>query len=185
MDVKFLAELEEVFKTTFLETAPLYAAAPKVKLPYEDIKKSTTLYRGSLAEQARPVEEIADYHIFKDAQGNNVGWPGNEAALDKFQEFAWNAAMLIEGLIRLENGRRDPDHDVRSSAIRVIDIFEHSDGRRNFQPMAVDATKEAWNPADPFQRTPAWVAYRFYFAAANVRTEYKASKAAPHNTPTK
>jgi hypothetical protein len=179
MDVNFQAELEEVFKQTFLENAPLYVAAPKVRLPYEDIKKSTTLYRGSLSEQVRTVEEIADYHIFKE------GWPGNQKAAAKFIDMAREAAQCVEGLIRLENSRHDPDHDVRSPTTRVIDIFEHKDGRRNFQPIAVDATKEAWNPADPFNQIHAWVAYRFYFAAANVRTEYKASKAAPHNTTTK
>src|ERR1700680_3929868 len=118
MDVEFQEYLEESFRTEFLKSAPLYAAAPKIRLPYEDIKKSTTLYRGSLTEQVRTVEEIADYQIFKDERGNNTGWPGNQKAAAKFIAMAREAAQCVEGLIRLENGRHDPDHDVRSSATR-------------------------------------------------------------------
>jgi hypothetical protein len=160
MDIAFQAELEEVFKQNFLEHAPLYVAAPKVKLPYEDIKKSTTLYRGSLSEQVRVVDEIADYHIFEN------GWPGPEGVKEKTRELARNAALCVEGLIRVENRRNDPDHDVRSPHIRVIDVFEYADGRRNFQPFYVKASEQ-------ISQGPSWIAYRFCFAAANVRTEYK------------
>ena len=168
MDVNFQTELEELFRTEFLKAAPLYAEAKKVRLPYEDKKQITSLYRGSLSEQVRTVEEIADYHLFKDE-------PCTPHTIhEEFASLAKQAGHAIDGLIRIENGRRDPDHDVRSPHIRVTDIFEHTDGRRNLQLIVNDAP--AWNPSDPFKQMPPWIAYRFYFAAANVRTEYKAAK---------
>jgi hypothetical protein len=165
MDVNFQGEVEDLFRSEFLKAAPLYAAAKKINLPYEDKKQFTSLYRGSLSEQTRVVEEIADYHIFKDE-------PYTPATIcNQFARLAKEAGHAIEGLIRIENGEHDPDHDVRSPHIRVIDIFEHSDGRRNLQLMRVNTPSPSLNGPDA--TIPPWIAYRFYFAAANVRTEYK------------
>jgi hypothetical protein len=165
MDVTFQAELESLFRTTFLQAAPLYQASGKFKLPYEDIKKVTTLHRGSLHEVVRTVEEIADYEIAK-------GEFTNGFARSALAKLATAAGTCVDGLIRLENVRSHRDHDPRNTMdMKVIDIFDHADGRRNLQIMSV--TPKEWNPADPFNQIPGWVAYRFYFACAVVSTEYK------------
>lgn len=164
MDVNFLELLEEVFKKTFLENAPLYAAAKTVKYPCED-KILTTLYRGSLSEQTRKVEEISDYYLFK-----SVFDPGPAEIKAEFEKMAKEAGIVVDGLIRLENSRTT-DHDVRNvTGLRVINIFEHMDGRRNLQLMVSNPPPSS---TDPNAIIPPWIAYRFYFAAANVRTEYK------------
>lgn len=164
MDVTFSETIEETFKTTFLENAPLYRAAKTIRFPCED-KISTVLYRGSLSEQVRTVEEISDYHLFR--QSFSV----DESQIrEKFQEFAKEAGTVVDGLIRLENSRTT-DHDVRNTTgLRVIDIFQHADGRRNLQLMV---SQPPANFNGPDGGLPPWIAYRFYFAAANVRTEYK------------
>lgn len=166
MDVTFVAELESIFRESFLKSAPLYQAAGKVKLPYEDIKGQTVLYRGSLREESRPVEKIADYKILEDTAPSVVrNW---------VEILAEQAGHVVDGLIRLENVRTSWDHDPRNvSNLKVTDIFDHSDGRRNLDIGFVDASNEPWNPANPFKTIPAWIFYKFYFAAASIKQEYK------------
>ena len=172
-------DLYTIFEGNFLANAPLYQESKKVKIPFEDAKKETVLYRGSLIEQVRPVDTIADFRMFTGAV------PANNEIRHLAGELGKTAGIVTDGLIRLENVRHNPDGDPRNLEVRVADILEHADGRKNLQVFFVDTSKEPWNPADPMKTIAGWIAYRFYFAAANVRTEYKASKAAPHNTPTK
>ena len=165
MDTTLHAELDELFRANFLKSAPLYQASSVFRLLYEDIKKITTAYRGSLTEVTRPVEEIADYEVSK--HGFHPDWA--RATISKLGQ---EAGTHIDGLIRLENVRNHPSHDPRNTAdMRVVDIFDHSDGRRNLQIMVVE------NPPPsvygPDATMPGWVGYRFYFAAATISSQYR------------
>ncbi len=165
MDVNFIAELENLFRTNFLKSAPLYLASSVFRLPYEDIKRIVTAYRGSLTEVTRPVEEIADYELSKPREGFHPDW-----ARYTISKLGQEAGAVIDGLIRLENVRNHPSHDPRNTAdMRVVDIFDHADGRRNLQIMAVDYPSSS----DPNATMPGWVGYRFYFAAATISSEYR------------
>lgn len=160
--------LDKLFRETFLASAPLYSAASKVKLPYEDLK-TTTLYRGSLTDEMRTVEQIADYQILNE---DEIQDPAKLAEVTK--DLATRAGHCVDGLIRMENGKQRDGGDVRNTgATRVVDIFEHSDGRRNLNVIFVNSTSEPWNPANPFHTIQGWIAYRFYFACARIRQEYK------------
>lgn len=165
MDLAFIAELENIFREEFLKAAPLYAAASKVKLPYEDIKGTTVLYRGSLSEQSRPVDSIADYELLKNPDTFSED---TQLAIGRLATRAGNA---IDGLIRLENVRSIKESDPRqTSNLRVTDIFEHEDGRRNLN---IGFVKNSPNLGDPIAINPGWIFYRFYFAAAAIVAEYK------------
>lgn len=165
-----IPSLEVLFRGTFFESAPLYAAASKVKLPYEDLK-TTMLYRGSLTDETRTVEQIADYHILSEAE---IQDPEKLTSITK--DLATEAGHFVDGLVRLENGKLREGGDVRNTtALRVTDVFEHADGRRNLNFIFVDSRNQAWNPADPFKILAGWIAYRFYFACARIRAEYKDS----------
>ncbi len=158
-------ELEGLFRTNFLKSAPLYQASSVFRLLYEDIKKITTAYRGSLTEVTRPVEEIADYEVSKLAEGFHPDW-----ARYTISKLGQEAGTLIDGLIRLENVRNHPSHDPRNTAdMRVVDIFDHADGRRNLQIMVVEHSSSS----DPTATMPGWVGYRFYFAAATISSQYR------------
>lgn len=167
MDVNFQTELEGLFRTNFLQAAPLYQASSKFKLPYEDLKQTTRLYAGAVHEVVRTVEEYADYFRFED----EFRWtPMNARGV--VARFGKEAGIFVDGLIRGENLRNHRDHDPRNTTdMKVVDIFDHVDGRRNLQIMAVRPTE--WNPADPFKAIPGWIAYRFYFAAGVVSSQYK------------
>lgn len=168
MDINFQAELENLFRTEFIKAAPLYQASSKLKLPHEDLKKTTTLYRGSTHDVVRTVEEIADFEIPK-------GEFTPEFVRTSIARMATEAAHVVDGLIRLENVRSHRDHDPRNTTdMKVVDIFDHADGRRNLQVIMVNSSE--WNPADPFKSIPGWVAYRFYFTCAVISSEYKNSK---------
>ena len=162
-----IAELDQLFRTTFLESAPLYRLAYKVKLPFEDLKSTTTLYRGSLTEETRTVEQISDYQILNHEQISDLN-----KVTEITKELANKAGVFIDGLIRLENGKRRDGVDVRDTrATYVTEIFEHADGRRNLNFMLVTN-----NPVmDPAALTSGWIAYRFYFAVARLKPEYKPS----------
>ena len=163
----FVAELEGLFHTSFIKSAPLYQASSRFKLPYEDIKRITTAYRGSLTEVTRPVEEIADYEISKLAEGFHPDW-----ARYTISKLGQEAGTLIDGFIRLENVRNHPSHDPRNTAdMRVVDIFDHADGRRNLQIMVVENPPSSINGPDATM--PGWVGYRFYFAAATISSQYR------------
>src|SRR6267142_551559 len=158
MDVNFIAELESLFRTNFLQAAPLYQASSKFKLPYEDIKKSTTLYRGSLNEVVRKVDEYADWYQFKE-EGFQYS---PDRARAKVRQFGAEAGIFVDGFIRLENIRNHPSHDPRNTAdMMVVDIFDHADGRRNFQIILADNPPPSVNGPDA--QIPPWVAYRFHF----------------------
>jgi len=163
MDVE---DYSRIFEEAFLQEANLYPQAKKIKLPYEDIKTSTLLYRGSLHEESRTVESIADYKIIHE--------PFTEPwIIPAVENLATNAAALVDGLIRIENTRKRDGTDPRTiQNLVVTDVFEHSDGRRNFQLNVVQSPP---NVADPAAFIPGWVSYRFYFACAAIRQEYKAS----------
>jgi hypothetical protein len=167
IDTTFLGELENIFRDEFLKAAPLYAAASKIKLPFEDAKKTTVLYRGSLNEEARTVESVADYELFKfEHTEDDV-----RAAVTRL---ASAAGILVDGLIRLENVRSIKESDPRQTAnLRVTDIFDHVDGRRNLQ--IILRVSSGPSVSDPSQTIAGWVAYRFYFAAATIKMEYKPS----------
>lgn len=174
IDATLTSELETIFRDEFLKAAPLYSAARKIKLPYEDIKSSTVMYRGSLSEQTRTVESIADYHLFK----------GENPTLDELNEtvgkLASSAGNVVDGLIRIENVRNLKESDPRqTNSLCVTDIFEHADGRRNLQVMYVFS--KGPTVSDPAGIVQSWVAYRFYFAVAAIKQEYKASVAAQSN----
>jgi hypothetical protein len=168
-----LAGLESVFREAFLKEAPLYAAASKVKLPFEDITGTTILYQGALHEEARPVHKIADYKILQDQEPSSVrNW---------IEILAEQAGHVVDGLIRLENVRSGRDGDPRNTSyLKVTDIFQCQDGRRNLEVGFVQASN-TWSPADPAALIPAWIFYKFYFAAASIKQEYKASVAAQGN----
>src|SRR6266481_5719235 len=132
VDTAFLGELENIFREEFLKAAPLYAAASKIKLPFEDAKKTTVLYRGSLREETRAVETVADYELLKaiHAAESAVIRGASEAT----KRLASAAGTVVDGLIRLENVRSMKESDPRQTTnLRVTDIFEHADGRRNLQ----------------------------------------------------
>lgn len=161
--------LDKLFRETFLASAPLYSAASKVKLPYEDLKTTTTLYRGSLTDEVRTVEQIADYQIL-----NEVAIQDSAKLVEVTKDLATRAGHFVDGLIRMENGKQRDGGDVRNTgATRVVDIFEHTDGRRNLNFILVNSASEPWNPANPFKTIQGWIAYRFYFACARIRQEYK------------
>lgn len=160
MDVKIY---ENLFKEEFLKNAPLYVAAKKVKLPIEDIKAETLLYRGSLHEESRTVELISDYTT---CPGNFYDW-----VFPAVKKLAAQAGIVVDGLIRKENSRTRTGNDPRQvQGLVVTDVFEHEDGRRNLQPViAKNAPVQAHDPSED----QGWVAYRFYFACAAIRQEYK------------
>src|ERR1700719_2294420 len=161
---EFRGELETLFRTNFLQAAPLYQASGKFKLPYEDIKTSTTLYRGSLSEQTRTVETYADWFQFDDERPYTP-----DHARGVIMRMGKEAGICVDGLIRLENVRNHRDHDPRNTTdMKVVDIFDHADGRRNLQIILSDPS-----PSDPGTDLQPWVGYRFYFAAASVSSEYK------------
>jgi len=163
LDISLHTELEELFRTNFLKSAPLYQASSVFRLPYEDIKKITTAYRGSLTEVTRPVEEISDYEIAKD------GFTGHWV-IDAISKLARDAGACVDGLIRLENTRNHPAHDSRNTAdMRVTDIFDHADGHKNLQITMVSSAALGTE----FTPVPGWVAYRFYFAAATISSQYR------------
>lgn len=154
---------ERVFQTTFLANAPLYRDCKKVKLPHESITGLATLYHGSLKDEERTVEQIADYRMLKDAD--------DAAEVRKCtEELATNLAILVDGLIRIENGRnRDGANIHDTSATIVTDLFEHFDGRRNLNFLYASHA----SLIDPGSAPIGWVAYRCYLAVAKVRMEYK------------
>jgi hypothetical protein len=143
---------EAIFREEFLKNAPLYVESSKVKMPYEDIHLNlTNLYRGSLHEEVREPIRVADY-----------GLNGNEHVL---VGLARDAGHVVDGLIRIENCRKKDDTDPRDTqTMRVVNIFEHADGRRNLQIGQIVRQ-------DPNE--PGWIFYRFYFAAAHIQLEYK------------
>lgn len=164
MDVTFVAELESIFRESFLKSAPLYQAAGKIKLPYEDIKGHAILYRGSLREESRLVEKIADYRILSD-----MAFAG--LIQDNFAALATEAAHVVDGLIRLENVQASIDRDPRNTTnLKVTDIFECADGRRNLD---IGVVKNTPNIVEPDNPVPGWIFYKFYFAAASIKQEYK------------
>jgi hypothetical protein len=161
VDAALVAELERIFKEEFLKAAPLYQACSKVKLPYEDLHRPTLMYRGSLREETRIVDQIADYESFKTA-------PEVEELIELATKMGGQAGAYVDGAIRTENCRTkgaDP-RDVRNT--KAIDVFEHTDGRRNLQvflhipPMSVD----------PQGSVAVIFGYKFFFATANVVLEY-------------
>jgi hypothetical protein len=164
VDQAFIAELERIFKEEFLKAAPLYKASSKVKLPYEDLHRPTLMYRGSLTEESRCVEVIADFESFK-------ADPEVEEIIEVATKFGQQAGTLVDGLIRLENVRSvqgaDP-RDVRN--MKVIDVFEHPDGRRNAQVFFVQGPPPEMDMA---ASRGAWFGYKFHFAAAAIVMEYK------------
>ena len=163
-----VSALEALFRRTFLESAPLYSAASKVKLPFEDLK-TTMLYRGSLTEETRTVEQIADYRTLDHKEIQD-----SEKQIEITKKLATNTNILVDGLIRLENGKRRDGGDVRdTNQLRVVDVFEHVDGRRNLNFMCVESP----NPSvvDPAHLIAGWIAYRFYFACARIRQKYEHS----------
>jgi hypothetical protein len=163
------AVLDDLFRTAFVKAAPLYRNSFKIKLPYEDLKTTTTLYRGSLHEETRTVESISDYEMLRDPEDT-------EEVIQLTEKLATEAGILVDGLIRLENGKLRDGADVRDvTAVYVTDVFEHTDGRRNLNFLFVDALKNGWNPADPFGIKKGWIAYRFYFACARIRQKYEYS----------
>lgn len=160
--------LEALFRKTFLESAALYSVASKVKLPYEDLK-TTMLYRGSLTDETRTVEQIADYRTLDHIEIQN-----SEKHAEITKKLAADAGALVDGMIRLENGKRRDGGDVRdTNQLRVVDVFEHTDGRRNLNFMCVESP----NPSvvDPAHLIAGWIAYRFYFACARIRQKYEHS----------
>jgi hypothetical protein len=160
-DQALVAELERIFKEEFLKAAPLYQACSKVKLPYEDLHRPTLMYRGSLREETRIVDQIADYESFKTA-------PEVEELIELATKMGGQAGAYVDGAIRVENCRTkgaDP-RDVRNT--KVIDVFEHADGRRNLQVFFVQGSTSP----DPAAQSMAWFGYKFFFAAANVVLEY-------------
>lgn len=163
---EFTAELEAIFKEEFLTAAPLYSAATKVKLPVED-KRETLLYRGSLTEETRKVQSIADYELLKEAhEPDDV-----RAALKRLAAIA---GAVVDGLIRLENVNSIKESDPRQTThLRITDIFEHADGHRNLQ--IILTTNAAPSVVDPAYLIKGWIAYRFYFSAAAIHTEYQKS----------
>lgn len=165
MDVTFVAELESIFRESFLKSAPLYQAAGKIKLPYEDIKGTTVLYRGSLREESRPIDNIADYELFK--------WQYTQDEIrGATEKLASTAGAATDGLIRIENVRSIKESDPRqTNNLRVVDVFEHADGRRNFQ--LILKLNSGPTISDPADTVKGWLAYRFYFAAASIKQEYK------------
>ncbi len=134
-------------------------------MPYEERRKITTLYRGALSEEARPVELISDFYLFKDA-------PTEEEVLSKAAEFGRNAGVLVDGLIRIENVKNSSHgYDPRNTTyLKVTDVFEHVDGRRNLDIFYANFPLSVVDPAGIIKST---LAYRFFFAAASIRTEYK------------
>ena len=151
---------EQIFHDCFLENAPLYRNCKKVKLPYEDLKTTATLYHGSLKDEMRTVEQIADYRLLKNPED-----PKELASLTR--ELACHAGILVDGLIRMENGRKRDGSDVLNvSNTAVINVFEHFDGRRNLNFMVVDGRRI--HSTDPANILTGWIAYRFYFAVAKV-----------------
>lgn len=161
---EFLAELESIFKDEFLKSAPLYSAANRVKMPVED-KRETLLYRGSLSEETRTVHNIADYELIKE---NTT----QEDIRTAVKRLAASAGQVVDGLIRLENVTSIKESDPRqTTSLRVTDVFEHADGRRNLQ--IILTTNPAPSVSDPAYIIKGWIAYRFYFAAAAIRTEYQ------------
>ena len=161
MDVNFLGELESIFREEFLKAAPLYSAASKVKLPYEDIRTFTKLYEGSLSEQSRPVELFADYRVASDPAQFK----------DKIVDLATAVGHGVDAFIRLENVDSNQGGDPRDTTnLKVTDIFEHSDGRRNLQ---IGIMKVGPTLMSPAREEESWVFYRFYFAAASIKAEYK------------
>jgi len=159
--------LELAFKESFLHAAPLYKAAKKFKLPIEDIKREVTLYRGSLHEEARRVELIADY---KSAEKDfSEDW-----ALETVADLGLEAGVLVDGLIRIENARNRDGRDPRNSSNLVVtDIFNHEDGRSN---VTINMVRNVPSVADPEAWIGGWVSYRFYFACAAIRQEYQATE---------
>jgi len=160
----FLGELECIFKEEFLKAAPLYVASSKIKLPYEDLHRLTPMYSGSLKEVTRIVEQIADIHFFK-------ADPDPEEIIERTTTFAQQSGALVDGLIRMENLRsKVPDfQDVRN--MKVIDVFEHSDGRRNAQ-LFFSAPGEL-TVSDPAGIGHGFIGYKFVFACAAIVLEYK------------
>lgn len=155
--------MEKLFRETFLASAPLYSAASKIKLPYEDLKTTTTLYRGSLTDEMRTVEQICNFKNYKDAHDT-------EDLKNITRNLATEAGHLVDGLIRMEHGKNRDGGDLHNTqATRVIDVFEHADGRPNLNFMYVTNTPTM----DPGATLVGWIAYRFYFACARIRQEYK------------
>jgi hypothetical protein len=172
IDTAFLGELEDIFRTEFLKAAPLYVAAGKIKLPFEDAKKTTVLYSGSLSEETRTVETIADYELLKTSSVTGPEMDRMREAADAMRRLAGAAGAVVDGLIRLENVRTVNGADPRqTNNLRVTDIFEHADGRRNLQVISVNMPGSFVTGPGP--EPPGWVSYRFYFAAATIRMEYK------------
>jgi hypothetical protein len=166
MDVNFQAELESLFRTNFLQAAPLYRESAKFKLPYEDLKSATNLYRGATYDVTRKVEEIADWFIF-----DKIPY-SQDHARGIAQRFGIEAGTLIDGLIRMENARSHRDHDLRNTTdMKAVDVFDHADGRRNFQIILQDSQIPSINGPDA--NIKEWVGYRFYFCCAVVSREYK------------
>jgi len=164
----FLGELDRIFKEDFLEAAPLYVASSKIKLPYEDLHRLTPMYSGALKEVLRPVQQIVDYESFKKD-------PEPEEIIELATRFGQEAGHLVNGLIRMENVRSlsegtvgDP-RDTRN--MKVIDIFEHSDGRRNLQVFFYQENRATIH--NPTAETTAWFGYKFVFACAAIVLEYK------------
>jgi len=164
-----VSALEALFRRTFLESAPLYSAASKIKLPYEDLKSTVTLYHGSLHDEARTVEQIADYRTLDHKEINDI-----DKGIELVKELAMGAGACVDGLIRLENCKHRDGADVRDTTqLRVIDIFEHTDGRRNLN--FILQTSPGPSVVDPADRIAGWIAYRFYFACARIRQKYEHS----------
>ena len=168
MDVEYL---EAVFKNEFLDNAPLYMASKKVQLGAEDLKPKVefVMYRGSLQEYGNTVDLLADYRDCRTEY--NEKW-----LLENTRELARNAGIAVDGLLRKENTKeRDASDPRRTDNMLVIDIFEMKDGRKNLNFVVVNSVEQKWNPADPFNTIKGWIAYRFYFACAAIRQEYKAT----------
>lgn len=168
MNTGLLGELERIFKEEFLKAAPLYQASSKVKLPYEDLHRPTLMYNGSLKQVMRQVDQLADYESFKTS-------PETDELIDLATKFGQQAGTYVDGCIRAENIRSAPDgvvgdpRDTRN--VKVIDVFEHSDGRRNLQVFLVEST-----PKISLDEAIGWFGYKFYFAAAAIVMEYQAAK---------
>ena len=163
-NIAFLGELERIFKEEFLKAAPLYVASSKIKLPYEDLHRPTPMYSGSLKEVTRQVNLLADYETFKtDPEAEElIEWAGT---------FGHQAGIYVDGCIRAENIREvvgcDP-RDVRN--VKVIDVFEHTDGRRNLQIYFVQSSSTVASPTVDWK---ACFGYKFVFACAAIVLEYK------------
>lgn len=165
----FTEKAETRFRYGFASTALLYGAASKVKIPYETRKDSASLYRGSLKEEVRTVELLADYRTF-DKIAN--GTPTVDDLLTQMTLFGQEAGAAVDTLIRIENVRNNESNDPRNTKdLKVANVFEFADGHPNLEIIAVE--NPGFHISDPSAELPGWLAYRFYFACAAIKLEYK------------